>query len=274
MFRNFTLTIRRLVGVMGTVLMVLVLVWGIRYLLPARTGTSGDLQSQATLQAETLPGTATPSLASSPQSTISISDPVWVRYQDALAAHFMPWIDDKGAVLCEWEVYGQRDAHVYLWALCEADEVHNGTGVSAPAVLHLGQNGEVEGVESPGDGTLYGPYVQRLFQPDAQERIFAHDFDVKTAERNIARRRQDPSIPPLAASTQIEPPAELAGAVSAGKIDRLVLLAQWGGSEAHQVCFFAGWLAAGPGPEGGNRSTACSLRWEFTAHSIRAHRRG
>ena len=115
----------------------------------------------------------------------------------------MPWIEGQGLVLCEWEVYGQRDAKVYLWTLCEADEAHNGTGVSSPAVLYLGQSGEIEGVESSGDGTFYGLDVQRLFPPDAQERIFAHDFDVKVAERNIALRRQDPSIPPLAASIQM-----------------------------------------------------------------------
>ena len=70
-------------------------------------------------------------------------------------------------------------------------------------MLQFGQNSEIEDVESSGDGTFYGLDVQRLFPPDAQERIFAHDFDVKAAERNIALRRQDPSIPPLAASIQM-----------------------------------------------------------------------
>lgn len=237
-FHNLSLTTRRLAWVMGAALMVLVLAWGIQNLLPAGRGTSGGSQQvQVTSQKEAQPEMAIPSFAPSPQPTASASDPLWIRYQDALAAHFMPWIEDKGVVLCEWEVYGQRDASVYLWALCLADEAHNGTGVSAPAVLHLGQNGEVEGVESPGDGTLYGPDVQRLFPPDAQERIFAHDFDVRAAEANIALRRQDPSIPPLAAGTQAEPPPELSGAVSAGEIDRLALLGQWGRGEARQAFF-------------------------------------
>jgi len=240
-FHKFSLTPRRLAWGMGVVLIFLASACGVQNLLPAGPGTSvGNPQTQAATQKEAQPENTIPSLAASPQPAVSSSDPLWVRYQIALAAHFMPWIEVKGVVLCEWEVYGQRDLSVYVWAFCQADEAHNGTSVSAPAVLHFGQNGEVEEVESPGDGTLYGRDIQRLFPPDAQERIFAHDFEVKAAEKNIAQRRQDPSIPPLATSTQTEPPPELVGSLSAKEIDHLTLLAQWGRGEARQAFFSPG----------------------------------
>jgi len=130
---------------MGIVLFFLVSACGVQNLLPVEPGTpGGNPQTQVTAKIETQPETAVPSLAPSPKPAASSSDPLWVRYQAALAAHFIPWIEEQGVVLCEWEVYGQRDASVYLWALCLADEAHNGTGVSAPAVLHLSQNGENE----------------------------------------------------------------------------------------------------------------------------------
>lgn len=119
--------------------------------------------------------------------------------ESALASHFL----DDPTALCEWQVWGESDQEMYLWAVCESV---SGSAVSAPAVVRIGQ-GEggvwrIQEIEVPRDGTFYGPDVRTLFPSEVQERIFAHDFDAEVALARIAERR--------AQMESVEPPGEFA----------------------------------------------------------------
>ncbi len=97
---------------------------------------------------------------------------------------------DDPTTLCEWQIWGEADQEMYLWAVCESAD---GSGVSTPVVVHI-ERGEgdvwrVREIESPRDGTFYDQDVRMLFPPDVQERIFAHDFDAGAALARIAERR-------------------------------------------------------------------------------------
>ena len=94
-------------------------------------------------------------------------------------------LNDPGA-LCEWEVWGRGERVLYMWAVCESA---SGSAVSAPAVAYLDGQGRVAAVNMPGDGTYYGPDVRRLFPPQVQERIFAHEYDARAAMERINKRR-------------------------------------------------------------------------------------
>ena len=94
---------------------------------------------------------------------------------------------DDPAALCEWEVWGQTEQALYLWAVCESA---GGTAVSAPAVVYLDAEGHVAAVAAPGDGTAYVRDVRRLFPPDLQERILAHEYDAGAAMERRAEREK------------------------------------------------------------------------------------
>ena len=94
-------------------------------------------------------------------------------------------LEDSDA-LCEWDVWGQAEQALYLWAVCESA---SGTAMSAPAVVRLDVDGHVTAVSLPGNGANYGPDVRRLFPPYVQKRIFAHEYDAGAAMERIAERR-------------------------------------------------------------------------------------
>lgn len=102
--------------------------------------------------------------------------------ESALAARLL---DDPKA-LCEWEVWGRAQQTLYVWALCESA---GGTATSVPAVVHLGAEGHVEGVDIPRDGSYYGQDLRSLFPPKVQARILAHEFDTHAALARISERR-------------------------------------------------------------------------------------
>jgi len=108
--------------------------------------------------------------------------------------------------LCEWEVWGQTEQEVYVWALCESA---SGAAVSAPAVINIGPDGHVHSVDMPRDGSFHGEDVRDLFPPDVQARIFAHGFDGDAALARIAARREKIALPtptptPILTSTVVE----------------------------------------------------------------------
>jgi hypothetical protein len=94
-----------------------------------------------------------------------------------------------GKVFCAYNVLGteSRDnvANVYVWALCGEYTLDNGvltlsTASSLPVALHMQKsNGQytVTSYEVPRDGIDYGPSIQRIFPPDAIEKICVTNTD-------------------------------------------------------------------------------------------------
>lgn len=93
-----------------------------------------------------------------------------------------------GVVFCAYDLLDAQvqagSAEVYVWALCgeytlSGETVVMQSGVSVPAALHLQKSGGgyvVLGHETPGDGTDYWPGIQRLFPPQAIERMCIGDI--------------------------------------------------------------------------------------------------
>lgn len=125
----------------------------------------------------------------------------WREYENALAMKLLPPSTTRipGAVLCEWEILGRSDQEVYVWAFCQAPPYVEGLPssiASMPAVVHLGEVGDVQSVEIPGSGTAYARDIRALFPPDVQEIIFNHSVDTNKMEAHINVRRENPQ-PPL-----------------------------------------------------------------------------
>lgn len=88
-----------------------------------------------------------------------------------------------GKVFCAYDVLGTESwddgVDVYVWALCgeytlDNDVLTLGTASSLPVALHMQKsNGQytVTSYEVPRDGIDYGPSIQRIFPPDAIEKM-------------------------------------------------------------------------------------------------------
>jgi len=115
-------------------------------------------------------------------SVSATMDPEQCELESALAGAML---EDADA-LCEWDVWGQAEQALYVWAVCESA---SGTAMSAPAVVRLDVDGHVTAVSLPGNGANYGPDVRRLFPRYVRKRIFAHEYDARAAMERIAERR-------------------------------------------------------------------------------------
>jgi hypothetical protein len=86
---------------------------------------------------------------------------------------------------------GQKGEQIYTWAECENDE---GTAVSGPVVIFLGEDGHIKAVVMPEEG--WGN-IEDLFPSPVLELIYSNPFKADVAMQHIQLRRADPSIPPI-----------------------------------------------------------------------------
>lgn len=132
----------------------------------------------------------------------------WKEYEDALAMKLLPPNSLRGEVLCEWELLGQSDQEIYVWAFCQSPpyvaELRPSIA-SMPAVIHFGNGGTVQNVEIPGSGTAYARDIREMFPPDVQEIIFRHSEDTAAMEAHINSRRENPNPPSIVLSATPTP---------------------------------------------------------------------
>jgi hypothetical protein len=138
--------------------------------------------------------------AKAPPSPEPTSLPRWKIYETALAKAI---VNSKDA-LCEWEIWGVSGREVYVWAQCVV-KGPIGTAGSVPAVITLGENGEILKIETPDDGTGYGPSIRKLFPLDVQNKIFSHQFDAPAAGDHIDERMRTNGPPLIAISGTLLP---------------------------------------------------------------------
>jgi|GEM_PF-1317564 len=128
----------------------------------------------------------------------------WREYEDSLARNLLPDLSPED-VLCEWEILGQTDMEMYIWAKCMSVNsiatTSKGTAIflssSTPAVVHLGIDGTIQNVEVPGAGSDYAHDIRELFPLDVQERIFNDLINYRRLSEHIEKRRMYPEEPPL-----------------------------------------------------------------------------
>jgi len=127
----------------------------------------------------------------------------WVEYQNSLAAVFLP----STPGLCEWELLGQSEREVYVWAICQEADSSNGAAMSAPAVIHLSEgNGSIGKVEVPRDGSQYSVDIQKMFPQNLREKILSHSIDSLQAMWGHIQTRRNVPEPPLIVKSGISLP--------------------------------------------------------------------
>ncbi len=146
-----------------------------------------------------IPVTVTPS----PLPTESIipmitPDPIqverWMEYQTALAKSFLSYLHPE-EVICEWEILGQSDQEIYVWAICTGI-IGIGT-LEDPAVIHIELDGSIQIVEIPGGGTDYASDIREMFPLDAQEKYFGGLIHFQELMDHLNWRREHSEEPPL-----------------------------------------------------------------------------
>lgn len=111
------------------------------------------------------------------QATIPIITPDaiqverWREYQTELAKLVL---SQAGTVspyykeaLCEWDILGKSNQKVYVWAKCFAPNAGN----TKPALIHLANDGSIQKVEVPYNGSSWDSTIQKLFPLEVQEKI-------------------------------------------------------------------------------------------------------
>ncbi len=124
----------------------------------------------------------------------------WKEYEEALARALKRATPHEIKVFCEWIILGYSEQATYVWALCAEDKPKDlYPGVSVPAAIYVGAEGEVIEVKVPEPG---GPFVRDIFPEDVQEKIFrAHNaqgwLDVPQLKAHLIYRFEHPEVPPL-----------------------------------------------------------------------------
>lgn len=114
----------------------------------------------------------------------------WKEYQSALAKSFS--FSQSELALCEWDILGQINQEVYVWAVCES---LGGSSVSAPAVIHLGADGSIQNVDNP---KHWNSDIPRMFPTDIQKKFDYYRFGrANELMAHIAWRRKHPDEPLL-----------------------------------------------------------------------------
>jgi len=122
----------------------------------------------------------------------------WKEYQTALAESMLSSVPSE-TVLCEWDILGQLDQDLYVWAVC--GRLGGGRWASRPVVIHLGTNGDIQNVKVvPGIGTEYISNIHEIFPASVQEKIL-DDQTSSTIYRRLSDhlnwRQTHPEEPPL-----------------------------------------------------------------------------
>jgi len=133
-----------------------------------------------------------------PTSTLDPNAPPrWIEYERALSSVLLGPVGNtipdlsRDHGLCEWIFMRGKGEQIYTWAECQNEE---GTAVSAPVVIFLGEDGHIKVVIMPDEG--WGN-LEELFPAPVVELIHSNPFRAEAAMEHIQLRRTDPSIPPL-----------------------------------------------------------------------------
>ena len=120
----------------------------------------------------------------------------WIQYQSALS---VVYLSSSVSGLCEWNILGQSEHKIYVWAICQEANSIGGAAMSAPAVIHLAQNRDIEKVEVPGDGSQYGVEIRRMFPSTLQEKVLSYEANSKDSLdamwNHIQLRHKNPDTP-------------------------------------------------------------------------------
>jgi hypothetical protein len=154
---------------------------------PTSIPTSLPTPTEATVPTSTLTPVPLTSIA-----TTIIKVDSWKEYENALALEILQTSD----ALCEWNILGQENQDVYVWAMCQITNLEIGSAASVPAVIHLGNNGSIEKVQIPRDGTQYGIDIRKMFPKELHDKIFEQSAGIDALWSHLELRQKNHE-PPL-----------------------------------------------------------------------------
>lgn len=128
--------------------------------------------------------TTKPLISTSTPVVTNTETPRWQLYEAAL---LKATISMHKEGLCEWMILGISGNKVYVYTLCQATGRIK-TAASMPAVIYLGESGDIEKVIIPRDGIDSGVDIRALFPQDVQEKINALDVDGPRREEHLEDR--------------------------------------------------------------------------------------
>jgi hypothetical protein len=135
----------------------------------------------------------------------------WREYERALASKFLSYLPPE-EVICEWEILGQSEQEVYVWAVClglpPAGRSEKYAPIaSIPSAIHLGSDGSVQSVELPRDdgNPSYSEGIRKIFPIDVQERIFNNLINYGALTDHAKLRRKNPGPPLIVLSATPQP---------------------------------------------------------------------
>ena len=125
----------------------------------------------------------------------------WREYEIALGQSMLP-TSPTDEVICEWEVLGESDNELYVWAFCTTTAPYAQTedvypSISTPAVIQLDEKDEVLSVIRPGGGTHYAPDIREMFPIKVQEIIFSYSFNLQRLKNHLFLRKENSYMSPL-----------------------------------------------------------------------------
>ena len=146
-----------------------------------------------------IPTTVMPSpLPTQPTIPIITPDAIqverWKEYQTELAKRLLSFLP-PAEVLCEWEILGQSEQKVYVWAICEA--LGGGHGAGTSVVIHLDADGAIKSVEKTGSGSKRISNIRKMFPPDIQEIILNSLMNYRQLSDHLEWRQEHSAEPPL-----------------------------------------------------------------------------
>jgi hypothetical protein len=157
---------------------------------------------QTTTATSTMEATLTPVPSTiTPVPTSTIITEKWMIYEQALANEVLS--GSKG--ICEWDIIGQRDREVYVWAMCQVTNNVLGKAASVPAVIYFGKDGCIDRVQIPRDSPNYEIDIRKLFPQELQELVFLGPMNIDQMWSHIKLRQKNPE-PPLIVLSGVDLP--------------------------------------------------------------------
>ena len=127
----------------------------------------------------------------------------WKEVETALATNLLPnAVMEK--TFCEWQLLGENNSEYYLWVICEGKYPDSDlpTAVSLPLVITLSEDQIILDITLPEDGTRYTDSIQEMFPANIKDLILNNQIDTEGMLENLARRVDNPDVPPLSVSNE------------------------------------------------------------------------
>jgi hypothetical protein len=165
----------------------------------ALTQTAAPTATPTNTPTALLTATTTPTLIpTQPSVPIITPDTVqverWKEIEKELAKNILP-MNPIESVICEWDILGNSEQKVYVYAICASLAGDD----SFPVVIHFRTDGSIHNMEIPRRASEWFPDINRMFPVEIQAKFRLYTYsEIYTDMLNHLRYRfNHPEEPPL-----------------------------------------------------------------------------